>query len=202
MKLCFCSFIFTNDITVQLWREEEVEAQLPLISPLHWRKKKQLSGAYSTTMVPIHNVLLPFYSDFVLFCQHYKALLYISFSLVFFKCFLWIILLWWCELIYPLIRFVYSRAVPTEVIERIWKAGLLDPHCRPINVIPNPLGRRAKCVTAQNRRMSISVEIVKTKKKVRLWTLNILIGCHGDWLDSLSKQKTDTCLTKKSALKD
>lgn len=35
-------------------------------------------------MVPLHNVLLPFYSDFVLFCQHYKALLYISFSLVFF----------------------------------------------------------------------------------------------------------------------
>lgn len=101
--------------------------------------------------------------------------------------------------------------MPTEVIEWILKPGLLDPHCRPINVvIPNPLGRRARCVTAQNRRMSFSVEIV-LKKKGRLWTLNILLVVMVmDWLNcldhkdlgGLSKQKTDKCLTKTSALKD
>lgn len=56
--------------------------------------------------------------------------------------------------------------MPTEVIERTLKVGLLDPHCRPISVvIPNPLGHHAHCVTAQNRGMSVSVEIVKRKKE-------------------------------------
>lgn len=56
-------------------------------------------------------------------------------------------------------RFVDSRAVPTEAIERILNAGLLDWWN------PNPLGQHTRCVTAQNQRMSISVEIVKKERK-------------------------------------
>lgn len=138
------------------------QVSLLLISPLYWRKKKTTVRKLSTTMVRLHNVLLPFYSDFVLLCQHYKALLYVYFSFSFFLIlFLWILLVWWCELIYPLIPFVYSRAVPTEVIERILKPGLLDPRCSGINVIPNPLGHHPYRVTAQNGRMSISFENVE-----------------------------------------
>lgn len=151
------------------------------------KKIQQLSGANSQQLwcgfTTFFYLFIAILCCFINIIKHFY--MYTFLFLLFFwniVLFLWIILVWWCELLYPRIRFVYSRAVPTEVIERLLKPGLLDPRCSGINAIPNPLGHHQYRVTAQNWRMSFSVENVETKY-VRLWTLNILCGRHGDGLD-------------------
>lgn len=90
----------------------------------HLYKLKTVRCKLSNNMVRLHNVLLPFYSNFVLFYQHYKALLYVYFLFSwYFKKKIFVLVncfVLWCELICPcVILFVYSRAVPIEVTERI-----------------------------------------------------------------------------------
>lgn len=92
-ELPFYSFILTNDITVQLLSRRGkceggwgggpglgVQASLsstPTLSRKHEKKNCQVQ--ILNNMVRLHKVLLPFYSNFVLFYQHYKALLYVYF---------------------------------------------------------------------------------------------------------------------------
>lgn len=81
-----------NDITVQLlvgkcgWREDEQgwfnSPFLPPPPPPRLPPSlncKNCQVQLLNNMVRLHKVLLPFYSNFVLFYQHYKALLYVYF---------------------------------------------------------------------------------------------------------------------------
>lgn len=80
------SFILTNDITVQLlvvWSLEGGRVAKPgnsphQLPPLSKLKNCQVQNPQNN-MVRLHKVLLPFYSNSVLFYQHYKALLYVYF---------------------------------------------------------------------------------------------------------------------------
>lgn len=187
------------------------------------KKKKQLSGANSQQLwcgfITFFYLFIAILCCFINIIKHfymYSFLFLLFFLILFYFCEFFGLMMWTD---YPLIHFVYSRAVPTEVIERILKPGLLDPRCSRINVvIPNPLDHHPYCVTTQSKNVYFCWDCKKKKeRKWGFWTLNILRGRHGDRLDcshrlnclnlkdlgdGLSKRKTDTCLTKTSALKD
>lgn len=94
-ELLFSSFIMNNDVTVQLLvsvvavKEGERPGRVTLLLGFHLSKLNNCQVQILNNMVPLHRVLLPFYSNFVLFYQHYQALLYVlsfSFKNFFFSC--------------------------------------------------------------------------------------------------------------------
>lgn len=90
-ELLFSSFIMANDITVQLLvsvvavKEGERPGRVTLLLGFHLSKLNNCQVQILNNMVPLHRVLLPFYSNFVLFYQHYQALLYVHFLFLFLK---------------------------------------------------------------------------------------------------------------------
>lgn len=168
----------------------------PTLSLETQNKKKNCQVQILNNMVRLHKVLLPFYSNFVLFYQHYKALLYVYFlffSWYFFNigsCELFCLVLW-CELIYPrVILFVYSRAVPIEVNE--WIILICETHVfdsvysrwidicnpppstqapfpfHPSSILFSVLQQRYSMLSTQIQRMSISIKIVKFKTELNV----------------------------------
>lgn len=94
-ELLFSSFIMNNDVTVQLLvsvvavKEGERPGRVTLLLGFHLSKLNNCQVQILNNMVPLHRVLLPFYSNFVLFYQHYQALLYVHFLFLlktFFSC--------------------------------------------------------------------------------------------------------------------